>query len=68
MGRIPSCMVKTKIFAALTENGASNAWNLNLSDGKLNNWNAKVKNAGHVHAVSALNIEVYPLIFFRKIK
>ena len=60
-------MVKNKIFAVLTENSASNAWNLNLSDGNLNNWNDKVKNAGHVRPVSALNREVqYPLIIFRK--
>lgn len=68
MGRNPSFMVKNKIFAAATENSSSNAWNLNLSDGNLNNWNDKVKNAGHVRPVSALNKEVYPLIVFQKKK
>nr|DAZ33068.1 MAG TPA: hypothetical protein [Caudoviricetes sp.] len=37
-----------------TENSATNAWNLNLSNGNLNNWNTKASNKGRVRPVSAL--------------
>jgi hypothetical protein len=57
MGRILSCIVKNKTFAATTENSSQNAWNLNFSDGNLNNWNDKVQDKGHVRPVSALNKE-----------
>jgi hypothetical protein len=57
MGRILSCIVKNKKFAATTENSSANAWNLNFGDGNLNNWNDKVQNKGHVRPVSALNKE-----------
>lgn len=36
-----------------TENSATNAWNLNLNDGNLNNWNTKVTNSNYVRAVAA---------------
>ena len=57
MGRILSCIVMIKTFAATTENSSQNAWNLNFSDGNLNNWNDKVQDKGHVRPVSALNKE-----------
>lgn len=57
MGRILSYIVKNKTFAATTENSSQNAWNLNFSDGNLNNWNDKVQDKGHVRPVSALNKE-----------
>lgn len=46
-------MVKNKIIRRSTENSSSNAWNLNLNDGNLNNWNDK-KNSNKVRPVSAL--------------
>lgn len=55
MGRILSCIVKNKTFAATTENSSQNAWNLNFGDGNLNNWNDKVQDRNHVRPVSALN-------------
>lgn len=57
MGRILSCIVKNKKFAATTENSSANAWNLNFGDGNLNNWNDKVGDRNHVRPVSALNKE-----------
>ena len=53
MGRILSCIVKNKKFAATTENSYSNAWSLNFGDGNLNNWNDKVQNSNYVRAVAA---------------
>lgn len=46
-------MVKNKIIRRSTENSSSNAWNLNLNDGNLNNWNDK-SNSNKVRPVSAL--------------
>lgn len=46
-------MVKNKIIRRSTENSSSNAWNLNLNDGNLNNWNDK-SNSGKVRPVAAL--------------
>nr|DAQ03377.1 MAG TPA: hypothetical protein [Caudoviricetes sp.] len=55
MGRILSCIVKNKKFAATTENSSANAWNLNFGDGSLPYWRGKVGDKGHVRPVSALN-------------
>ena len=52
-GRL-SFIAKTKKCPFGTENSASNAWNLNFSNGNLNNWNNKVSNQNQVRAVSAL--------------
>lgn len=42
--------------ASLTEYSATNAWNLNLSNGNMNN-NTKASNRNRVRAVSALLTE-----------
>lgn len=57
MGLILSFIVKNKTIRQSlrpTENSATNAWNLNLNDGNLNNWNTKASNKGRVRPVSAL--------------
>jgi hypothetical protein len=41
---------------AVTENSGSNAWNVNLSNGNVNNWNTKATNQNRVRPVSATNI------------
>jgi len=60
MGRIPAFLVKSKTStaqtASLTEYSATNAWNLNLSNGNMNN-NTKASNRNRVRAVSALLTE-----------
>lgn len=55
MGHVPSFTVKDKIMChdGLTENSQTNAWNLNLNDGNMNN-NTKASNKKRVRAVSAL--------------
>lgn len=40
-----------------TENSATNAWNLNLNNGNMNN-NTKASNQNRVRAVSALCAEI----------
>ena len=52
-GRL-SFIAKTKKCPFGTENSASNAWNLNFSNGNLNNWNNKVSNQNQVRAVSGI--------------
>ena len=55
MGHPLSFRVKNKAAMTMTENSATNAWNLNFGDGNLNNWNDKVGDRNHVRPVSALN-------------
>ena len=44
-------------IASLTEYSATNAWNLNLNNGNVNN-NTKASNTNRVRAVSALLTEI----------
>ena len=53
MGHPLAYRVKNKAVMTTTENSATNAWNLNLNDGNLNNWNDKVQNSNYVRAVAA---------------
>lgn len=56
MGRIPS--FKVRLFNTAKENSATNAWNLNLSNGNMNR-NTKATNSNNVRPVSAsiINME-----------
>jgi hypothetical protein len=58
MGSTPSFKVKNKSIEHRTENSSTNAWNLNLGNGNLNNWNTKASNQNRVRPVSALAQEV----------
>lgn len=57
MGRILSCIVKDKKFAATTEYSSASAWSLYFGGGYLNYWSDKVGGRFHVRPVSALNKE-----------
>ena len=56
MGHPLSFRVKNKAAMTITENSATNAWNLNFSNGNQNN-NNKSTNQNRVRAVSAYNRE-----------
>lgn len=60
MGRVLSFIVMaagipSKASAARScEYGATNAWNLNLNNGNVNNWNTKATDTNRARPVSAL--------------
>lgn len=44
------------VYWSSTENSATGAWNLNLSDGNLYDWNNKVSYSDKVRPVSAFSV------------
>ena len=67
MGHPLSFRVKNKAAMTETENSATNAWNLNFSNGNQNN-NTKSTNQNRVRAVSAYNGKITSIFFELKIE